>query len=109
MSSEHQAKFLSGLWTSICTIAERDGVVPLNKLPGLWKFEAGDFWLTVNPHREKIEEVDPYTVNVERNGWPIAMIGPYDACFIVDGLQSMFALDKALKERAGSNANLDKP
>ena len=91
---------LDSVWQSICTIAGQMGVVPLNKLPGLWVFEAKPWKLTVNPHRETIEDVEPFRVQVEWNGVPAGIISAYNAEFVHHENANIRLLAEALKEQA---------
>lgn len=96
----NQQNALESIWTSICTIAEKSGVVPLNKLPGLWVFEAERWKLSLNAHQEKIGDVSPFTANVEFNGFPAGIISPNDGLIAAGDLANIFTLEEALRAKA---------
>ncbi len=65
----------------ICELHQKDGAVPISKLPGLWYRKLNETWsIWVNGHMETSlhaeskdgcgMEVEPGDVYVEYNGWP---------------------------------------
>jgi hypothetical protein len=92
---------LDSVWTSVMAIAERDGLIPLNKLPGLWIFEVGDYVVSLNPHPEKIGDVDKFHILVEWHQLPAGILNWDHAEFVHSDNCNIHLFDEALKERAG--------
>lgn len=91
---------LADVWEKICQRAERDGVAPLNKYPGLWNFTAGAWSLTVNGQKEPASRdgvtIQPFNGYVEFNGWPAGFIDPYTATIAAGELANIWTLAEAL-------------
>jgi hypothetical protein len=62
-------------WQAIAGLAAKLGVAPLNQFPGLWEHKVDEDWrLELNPHREPIEAVPPFSVAVFYRDWPFGVI-----------------------------------
>jgi hypothetical protein len=92
---------LDSVWESLMQIAKNDGLIPLNKLPGLWIFELGDYCLSLNPHPEKIGDVEKFHLVVEWRDLPAGILTWDHAEFVLSENVNIHLLAAALRERAG--------
>lgn len=74
----------------VADLAAKVGVNPISQFPGCWEVPLGDgFWIAVNGHGHAVTcdppdhpkgsqypTVPPYTMYVQRNGWPAAFVDP---------------------------------
>ena len=76
------------LFVLIAKLAEKDGVVGISKLPGLYEKRVGATWkIAVNGHKNDIEwpqtnermgcRIPPFHCAVMYNGWLAGLFGPY--------------------------------
>lgn len=69
------------LFMLLARLATKDDAAPLNKHPGCWEREIGEWWIAVNGHEDAIKcshgaEVPPFNCYVEFNGWPAGLFDP---------------------------------
>lgn len=101
---------MSAAYMLIADIAEKDGVTPLNNLPGVWERKIDEHWtIAVNGHREEKKHkgvpVPPYCCYVEFNGWPAGLFTPYGGQFAAGDLANEDSFIKALEGVLGVPAH----
>jgi len=63
------------VWEAIAKLTAKLGAAPLNQFPGIWKHRLDKNWsLELNPHREAIDSVPPFTIVVFFWRWPYGVI-----------------------------------
>jgi len=69
---------LQEFWDAMYNLAARLGVAPMNRHPGLWKCQLNDcLCLETNGHYDTIDGVQPFTVRVTCNGFPVGLLDPF--------------------------------
>jgi len=75
----------------LAKLAEKDGIGPLNTLPGCWTRQIGkQWWIACNGHKQTMKAISqdgasqgdgvavgPYQCYIEFNGWPAGFINPF--------------------------------
>lgn len=89
---------LARFWELAGTLRKKDGVEPLGNLAGLWIRKVDERWLfKANGHREAIDNVPPFSIYVEYNGWPAGVIDPGGAAFAAGTLANIQTFNAALE------------
>lgn len=110
------------IFVLIADLALRDGIGPLNKLPGLWERRLDATWkIAVNGHQETLElaqthncmgcHVKPFTCAVFYHGWLAGLLNPYGGVIAVgpnEGANEanfIAALEKAASAESAQSAD----
>lgn len=86
----------------IAELAIARGAAPLSKHVGCWETDIAPNWrIALNGHGTPTKSalgvnVPPFTACIERDGWPVGVIGPYDGA-IVGGIRVEDELIAALE------------
>lgn len=69
------------LFILLSKLAVKDGAAPINKNPGCWERQIGEWWIAVNGQQDTEKcshgaEVPPFNCYVEFNGWPAGLFDP---------------------------------
>jgi hypothetical protein len=68
---------ISEAWASVMSWAMAQGVKNINELPGLWGGETDQWKVSINGHREEVENVPPYGIKLEhKTFFQVAIIQP---------------------------------
>jgi hypothetical protein len=89
-------------WEVLVDLGSVAGFIPLNQHPGIVRFNVDDSWkLSMNGHTETIEQVPPFSVYVEFNGWPAGIIDPSGGCIAAGQLANLDTLLTAMRLKLG--------
>jgi len=98
--ADPQNAAFDAIWITACAIAMKTGAAPLNKLPGLWRFDVDEHWkIAVNGHAEEVDGVPKYRMYVEYNGWPAGLLSANGGSIAAGKLANIFTLQAALDRR----------
>ncbi len=68
---------MSEAWAEVMKWVMAQGAERINELPGLWTGETDEWKVSVNGHREEVEGVPPYGVQLEHKVFfQVAVIQP---------------------------------
>lgn len=105
------------LFVTLGRLAEKDGALPLNKLPGCWERQIGkEWWVAINAHDhpQKVSShsgasasegfvVEPFHAYVEFNGWPAGVFTPYGGAFAAGDAANEEAFVAAIEAEIASH------
>ena len=90
----------------IAELAEKDGIIPLSKFPGVWERKIDEHWTVIgNGHNEPKEyrnsKVAPFTFHIYFNGWPAGVIDPGGGVICAGAIANEETFCKALEKTLG--------
>ena len=95
--------------------AAAKGAKNIFQLPGCWESDVdGHWWIAINGHTETVsssrgQDVPPFSVVIEFNGWPAGIIGPDGGVIAAGGAANEDTFIAALKASKGAADRLPDP
>lgn len=97
---------LSEAFVIVVRLAELLGVSHINKLPGLWRCQIDDHWsIAINAKEAAIESIPTHHMSVEYNGWPAALLNPFQGAFVISEHVNEDTFIAAVKARIAKEEN----